>query len=62
MGVRPKMASYIGLRPDSMSPAHTLPTPHTLDPDLAHIVGVWDRLAEEVKETLIRLVNENMPV
>jgi len=41
--------------------AHTLPTSHVEDPDLALIVGLWDRLADECKRRLIEMVRANMP-
>src|SRR5271157_971942 len=34
--------------------SHVLPTAHVEDPDLAMIVGVWDRLADECKQRLPR--------
>jgi hypothetical protein len=41
--------------------AHTLPTFSTADPDLALIVSVWDRLADECKRVLIEMVYANLP-
>ena len=41
--------------------AHALPTSHIEDPDLALIVGVWDRLADECKARLIEVIRENLP-
>ena len=38
--------------------AHALPTS---DPDLAFIVGLWDRLADECKQRLIEMVRANLP-
>ena len=38
--------------------AHALPTS---DPDLAFIVGLWDRLADECKRRLIAIARANMP-
>ena len=38
--------------------SHTLPTS---DPDLAFIVGLWDRLADECKARLIEVIRENLP-
>ena len=40
---------------------HTLPTFPSEDPDLAMIVGLWDRLADRIKSRLIQIVTENMP-
>ncbi|MGO9813855.1 MAG: hypothetical protein ACLP53_24235 [Isosphaeraceae bacterium] len=37
---------------------HALPTS---DPDLAFIVGTWDRLADECKARLIEIIRENLP-
>jgi hypothetical protein len=37
---------------------------HTLltsDPDLAFIVGLWDRLADECKARLIEVIREHLP-
>jgi len=31
------------------------------DPDLALIVGIWDRLAEDFKRRLIAIIRENLP-
>ncbi len=39
--------------------SHTLPTS---DPDLAFIVGTWDRLANECKARLIEIIRENLPI
>ena len=36
--------------------AHALPTSHDLDPDLALIVGVWDRLPEAVRAGIVAMV------
>jgi len=33
----------------------------TNDPDLAFIVGLWDRLADECKQRLIEMVRANLP-
>jgi len=38
-----------------------LPTSHVEDPDLALIVGLWDRLADECKQRLIEVIRENLP-
>src|SRR5271165_5558200 len=38
--------------------SHALPTS---DPDLAFIVGLWDRLADECKQRLIEIVRANLP-
>jgi len=38
--------------------SHTLPTS---DPDLAFIVGLWDRLADQIKARLIDIIQENLP-
>ena len=38
--------------------SHILPTS---DPDLAFIVGIWDRLADEIKQRLIEIVRANLP-
>jgi hypothetical protein len=40
---------------------HTLPTFPSEDPALAQIVGLWDRLADEIKARLIDIVQENIP-
>jgi len=34
----------------------------TSDPELAFIVGLWDRLADECKQRLIEIVRENLPI
>ena len=52
--------SYI----DEISPAiaaHALPTSHVEDPDLAFIMGVWDRLADGVKRWLVEIIEANLP-
>jgi hypothetical protein len=41
--------------------SHALPTFSTEDPDLALIVGLWDRLADQIKARLIQIIQENMP-
>jgi len=41
--------------------SHALPTSQTGDPDLAFIVGIWDRLADQIKARLIEIIHENMP-
>jgi len=41
--------------------SHALPTSQTEDSDLALIVGLWDRLADEIKQRLIEMVRANMP-
>jgi hypothetical protein len=41
--------------------SHARPTSQTEDPDLALIVGIWDRLADECKQQLIEMVRANMP-
>jgi hypothetical protein len=41
--------------------AHALPTSRVEDPDLALIVGLWDRLADECKRRLIEIVRANPP-
>ena len=46
---------------DQESFAHAVPTSHVEDPDLALIVGVWDRLADECKQRLIEMMRANMP-
>jgi len=33
----------------------------TSDPDLAFIVGLWDRLADQIKARLIDIIRENLP-
>ena len=48
-------------RTDQESFAHAVPTSHVEDPELALIVGVWDRLADECKQRLIEMVRANMP-
>jgi hypothetical protein len=49
------------LRPVSGPLAHTLPTSHVEDPDLALIVGVWDRLADEIKRRVVEIIVANLP-
>ena len=41
--------------------AHALPTSYVEDPDLAFIVGVWDRLADECKRRLVEMAQGNLP-
>ncbi len=41
--------------------SHALPTLHTEDQDLALIVGLWDRLADQIKTRLIDIIKENVP-
>jgi hypothetical protein len=41
--------------------SHALPTFSGEDPDLALIVGLWDRLADQIKARLIEIVKANMP-
>ena len=38
--------------------SHALPTSDT---DLAFIVGLWDRLADECKQRLVEMVRANLP-
>ena len=38
--------------------SHALPTS---DPDLALIVGLWDRLADQIKRRIIEVVRANLP-
>ena len=38
--------------------SHAVPTS---DPDLAFIVGLWDRLADECKAWLMEIIQENLP-
>ena len=38
--------------------SHALPSE---DPDLAFIVGLWDRLADQCKARLIEVIQENLP-
>ena len=38
--------------------SHALPTS---DPDLACIVGLWDRLADQIKARLLDVIRENLP-
>ena len=33
----------------------------TSDPDLAFIVWLWDRLADQIKARLIDIIRENLP-
>ena len=41
--------------------AHALPTSRIEDPDLALIIGLWDRLTEECRRVLIETVRANRP-
>jgi len=45
---------------DPWTLAHALPTSATNDPDLALIVRVWDRLADECKSRLIETARANL--
>jgi hypothetical protein len=56
-----KSNSHKAERTDQESFAHALPTFHVEDPDLALIVGLWNRLADESKQRLIEMVRANMP-
>ncbi len=56
-----KPNSHKAERSDQESFAHALPTSHVEDPDLALIVGLWNRLADECKQRLIEIVRANMP-
>jgi hypothetical protein len=38
-----------------------LPTFSSEDPDLALIVGIWDRLADQIKARLIEIIQESLP-
>ncbi len=38
-----------------------LPTSQAEDPDLAFIMGMWDRLADECKQRLVEVIRENLP-
>jgi hypothetical protein len=40
--------------------AHALPTSRVEDPDLALIVGLWDRLSCKCKSRLIAIVHESL--
>jgi hypothetical protein len=60
-GDRHNPSNGIGLRSSSRPVAHTLPTSHVEDPDLALIVGLWNRLADECKQRLIEIVRANLP-
>ncbi len=42
--------------------SHALPTSQTEDTDLALIVGIWDRLADEIKARLIEIIQESLPL
>jgi hypothetical protein len=39
---------------------HALPTLHFEDPDLAFIVEVWSRLADECERRLIEIIQTNL--
>ena len=41
--------------------AHALPTSHAEDPDIALIVGLWNRLPDECKQRVIEMVRANTP-
>ena len=45
--------------------SHALPTSHEVsgnqDPDLVRIVASWDRLADEIKDRLVEIVQANLP-
>lgn len=45
---------------DSRTLAHALPTSYIEDPDLALIVGMWDRLADECKRQMVDMVRANL--
>jgi hypothetical protein len=47
--------------PHQGSLAHALPTSRPEDPDLAFIVGLWDRLTDECKRRLIEMAQANSP-
>jgi len=47
--------------PGRAYPESDVPTSHVEDPDLAFIVGLWNRLADECKRRLIAIVRVNMP-
>ncbi len=47
-----------GIHQETLS--HALPTFQTGDPDLDLIMGVWDRLASEIKARLIEMVRANL--
>jgi hypothetical protein len=49
------------LRQEPQPAAHTLPTSHVEDPDLALIVVVWDQLADGVKRWLLEIIEANLP-
>jgi hypothetical protein len=49
-------------RTDQESFSHALPTFSPEDPDLALIVGLWDRLADEIRARLVEIVRENLPI
>jgi hypothetical protein len=42
-------------RTDQEALAHALPTFRVKDPDLALIVGLWDRLTDECKRRLVKI-------
>jgi hypothetical protein len=48
------------LRNEPQLVAHALPTSHVADPDLAFIVGIWDRLADECKRRLVEIVQGSL--
>lgn len=48
-----------GIHQDRLS--HVLPTSQTEDSDLALIVGIWGRLADEIKQRLIEMVRAKLP-
>ncbi len=48
-------------RTDQDPLAHALPTSHVEDPDLALIVQLWDRLADECKQRVIEMIRASLP-
>jgi hypothetical protein len=56
---RPNRKDSVGLRPDSRTAAHTLPT--SLPSDLAEVVESWDSLPPEVRAEVLGLVRSSLP-
>jgi hypothetical protein len=59
-GDLPNRSKGRGLRQVSQPLAHALPTFSTADPDLALIMGVWDRLTDEIKARLIEMARAKL--
>ena len=47
--------------PDALLICVPTPLSESRDPDLAFIVGLWDRLADQIKARLIDIIRENLP-